>query len=82
MPAAGLDLSSSSTGYAGLVNVPSTQCTPTKMRVLPGNSNSSYLINKLTGLNMCFGSKMPKTGTLSQAEIDTVRAWIDSGAGP
>jgi hypothetical protein len=52
------------------------------MRVLPGNSNSSYLINKLTGLNMCFGSKMPKFGSLSPTEIDTVRAWIDSGAGP
>jgi hypothetical protein len=80
MPAEGLNLSTSSTGYAGLVNVASNQCTQMK-RVLPSNSNSSYLINKLTGLNMCFGSKMPKTGTLSQAELDTVRAWIDSGAG-
>ena len=81
MPAEGLNLSSSSTGYAGLVNVSSTECT-TKKRVLPGDSNNSYLINKLTGLNMCFGSKMPKTGSMSQAQIDTIRAWIDSGAGP
>jgi len=81
MPAEGLNLSSSSTGYAGLVNVSSTECT-TKKRVLPGDSANSYLMNKLTGLNMCFGSKMPKTGSISQAQLDTIQAWIDSGAGP
>jgi hypothetical protein len=80
-PAEGLDFSTSTSGYTGLVNVNSTQCT-TKKRVQPGDVNTSYLFNKLTGVGMCFGSQMPKGSSLTAAELDTVRAWIESGAMP
>jgi hypothetical protein len=37
---------------------------------------------KLTGVGMCSGSMMPKAGGLTTAQIDTFRAWMDSGANP
>lgn len=81
-PAEGLVLSSATSGYAGLVNVSSTECT-SKVRVKPGDTTASYLINKLTGSGMCTGSRMPKMGTgLTTAELNTVRAWILGGAAP
>ncbi len=62
-------LSSATAGYAGLVNVSSTECT-SKVRVKPGDTTASYLINKLTGSGMCTGSRMPKMGTgLTTAEL-------------
>lgn len=81
-PAEGLDLSSASAGYADLVDRPSTQCT-TRLLVKRTDVAGSYLVNKLLGAGMCFGSQMPKAGGgLSAAELDTVRAWILSNASP
>lgn len=81
-PAQGLNLSNSSTAYAALVDVPSTQCSG-RLQVKPGDPGASYLVAKLTGVGMCAGSIMPKTGAkLSAAQIDEVRAWIGSGAAP
>ena len=47
--------------------------------VVPSNVASSYLMNKLTGVDIC-GAKMPKTGTISTANVDKIRTWICSGA--
>jgi len=81
-PAEGLDFSTSSTGYAGLVNVASTQCSG-KKRVAPNDLANSYLWNKLTGAGLCFGTQMPKAGSsLPQSALDTVQAWINTGAKP
>lgn len=81
-PAEGLDLSTTATGYALLVNIASGQCT-TRKRVVPNDVAGSYLVNKLTGSGMCFGSAMPKAGGgLTQSELDIVRAWILSNAAP
>jgi hypothetical protein len=80
--AEGLDLSSESKAYSDLVGVNASQCGSRK-RVAPGDPDASYLINKVTGIGMCFGSKMPKTGSgLSSAQVDELRAWIGSGADP
>lgn len=80
-PAEGLDFTTSSSGYSGLVNKASTQCTTTKLRVKPNDLAGSYLWNKLLGSGMCSGSQMPKAGvSLTQAQLDTVRAWILTGA--
>ena len=77
----GLDLSSPTRAYAGLVGVDAEQCNTAKSRVAAGNAAGSYLINKLTGVGMCSGSIMPKAdGALSQAQLDTIRAWIATGA--
>lgn len=81
-PAEGLDLSTASVGYSMLVNINSGQCA-TRKRVTPNDVAASYLINKLTGSGMCFGSAMPKAGGgLTQGELDIVRAWILSNAAP
>jgi hypothetical protein len=65
--------------YAELVNVAST-CNGRKY-VAPGSPETSYLINKVSGVGMCSGSVMPKMGSeLSQSQIDLIRAWICQGA--
>jgi hypothetical protein len=82
-PPAGLNLSSVSTAYANLVGVAATECSPSKLRVAAGSPSTSYIINKLTGTGLCSGVRMPKgRAALSSTQIDTVRAWIGSGAGP
>jgi hypothetical protein len=81
-PAEGLDLSTAAVGFAELLNVNSAQCTA-KKRVAPLDLSGSYLLNKLTGSGMCFGSQMPKGGGgPTTQELDTIRAWILSGAAP
>jgi hypothetical protein len=38
-------------------------------------------MNKLMGVNLCFGSQMPKAGvSLAQQELDAIGAWICGGA--
>ncbi len=79
-PAASLDLSTDPVAYGALVNQPSTQCASVLL-VKPGDIAGSYLVNKLTGSGMCSGSLMPKGGTaFTSTQVDTVRAWIASGA--
>lgn len=81
-PAEGLNLSTVALGFGQLVNITSSQCAARK-RVVPNDLTASYLVNKLTGSGMCFGSAMPKAGGgLTQSELDIVRAWILSNAAP
>ena len=52
-------------------------------RVLPGDSTLSYLMHKLDGTQAevgGFGGQMPAGGTLSDADRELIRAWIDAGA--
>jgi len=53
-------------------------------RVDPRAPDNSFLIVKLTQPSSAtFGSRMPLIGTpLSEAEIESVRAWIEAGAEP
>lgn len=76
----GLDLRAGE-GWAALVDVAASQCGD-RMLVDPGNPDGSYLIDKLQGVDMCFGTQMPKMGSLSAAEIDLVSRWICHGAAP
>ena len=73
----GLNLSSS-TSYSELVNVAS-QGWPAFMRVKPGDSMNSVLHKKIVG-NSSFGERMPKGGSLSQADEQKIKTWIDNGA--
>jgi len=67
-----------SASYDSLVNVP-TDCG--RVRVVPGSPSTSYLINKLTGVNICTGTQMPARGTsLPSSQIDLIRSWICQGA--
>lgn len=80
-PKEGLDLSAGAL-HANTVRVPSAQV-PSLYRVLPSRPDSSYLLLKLEGLAGAvggIGTQMPLGGQLTQAQIDSVRAWILSGA--
>jgi hypothetical protein len=71
----------SGSSYGALVGAASTQCGDGRPLVTAGDPSSSYLLNKLTGVDMCSGSLMPKgAGTLQQAQLDAVAAWICAGA--
>jgi hypothetical protein len=76
-PSEGLDLSSEAGAESALVGVEASQCSDGRLLTDPGDPANSYIIQKLTGVGMCSGSRMPKSGGgLSAAEIDTIRAWI------
>ncbi|MDC0235013.1 hypothetical protein OAK09_01580 [Candidatus Marinimicrobia bacterium] len=64
--------------YSQLVNVASKGW-PAFMRVKPGDSMNSVLHQKIVG-NSSFGDRMPKGGTLSQADEQKIKTWIDNGA--
>jgi hypothetical protein len=62
--------------FGTLVNVNSAYGRP---RVAPGNANNSTLYLKVTGTGD--GQRMPVLGLpLSQAETDSIAAWINRGA--
>jgi len=78
-PKEGLDLSPGA-AYGNLVGVPSGQCGGRPL-VAPGDPAGSYLMDKLLGVDLCFGTRMPKAdSTLPQAQLDAIGAWICQGA--
>jgi hypothetical protein len=79
MPKADLDLSTGN-AYQAIVNVATTQCNDGRLRVLPGQPSQSYVIDKMMGVDLCFGTKMPKLGMLGSGSIETVSNWICAGA--
>jgi hypothetical protein len=79
MPQEGMNLSSGS-AYASLVNVTANQCNDSRKRALPGNPTDSYIMDKLMGVDLCFGTQMPKLGMITTAEQQTISNWICAGA--
>lgn len=84
-----LDLSTRETSFSGLVGVESVQerCgtsadQPCGLRVSAGDPDSSYLINKLSGVGLSFATDpMPRNAEpLTEEEIDAIRQWIQDGA--
>ena len=67
--------------YSQLVNVASSGKAGA-IRVLPGNADASYLIQKLEGAPGIVGERMPRTTGpfLTPGQIQIIRAWIDQGA--
>ncbi len=78
---AGLELSSVEVSESELIDVASTQV-PSRLRVDPGNSSDSYLMDKLLGENLApMTNRMPiGPMPLCDARIDAVEQWIDDGA--
>jgi hypothetical protein len=69
---------SAGVSYNNIVNVMSFN--PPFPYVYPARSDSSYLINKIRGINMQ-GERMPlNRPALSETVIDSIAAWIDRGA--
>jgi uncharacterized protein (TIGR03118 family) len=76
-----MNLSNATASFAALINVTSLEVGTLK-RVLPGDPNNSYIVQKLEG-TQAVGVRMPATGVfLDQPTIDKVRAWIQAGAAP
>jgi hypothetical protein len=76
--AAQLDLTAGN-AHAELVDVPAFQCS--RSRVVAGDLDQSYLVNKLTGVDMCSGTLMPKADMrLSDSELEIIFVWICAGA--
>jgi len=68
--------------FASIVGVASLeQTSPPLLRIKPGDPDNSYLVQKVEGLAGIMGVRMPKGGTpLTQAQIDSIRAWVSAGA--
>ena len=77
-----LDMSSQATAFMNLVGQKATMaaCGGASMRVVAGSSATSVLYAKVN-TTTC-GNRMPSgKAALSAANIATIKAWIDSGAG-
>ena len=79
-PSGGLNLKSG-TAFASLVGVASSQQAGS-VRVIAGNPNGSYLIQKLEGAAGIAGSRMPRNGPpfLTDAQVKFIRDWITAGS--
>jgi hypothetical protein len=76
--AAGLDLKNGA--YEHLVNAKSMQV-PSKMRVVPGDPDASYLMEKLTAVKPTVGQRMPPmSDPIPDEELEAIRDWIAGGA--
>jgi hypothetical protein len=53
---------------------------PGRLRVAPGDPDSSYLLEKIERATPTSGKRMPPEQPLDPRDIDTVRAWILQGA--
>jgi len=61
-----------------LVNIPAQG--ESRVRVVPGDPQNSYLVIKLEG-RQSFGSRMPEGGTpLDNIDLGNIRNWITQGA--
>lgn len=85
LPASELDLSTAAASGSNLVSVNSVQV-PESLRVAPNDSNASYLMNKILGVDMALGTvRMPQNDSgfvLCEPQVNAIRQWIDAGAAP
>jgi len=67
--------------YASLVSQPSSG-KPGAVRVIPGDPDNSYLVQKLEGTPGIVGQRMPRTGGpyLTPGQMLVIRRWIQLGA--
>src|SRR2546425_8033626 len=65
--------------YGNLINVPSPRDS-NLIRVVPGDPDASFLIQKLQG-TQTLGNRMPDGGPyLTTATVNVIRQWIQDGA--
>ena len=67
--------------YGNLVNRTSG-AKPGAVRVIPGDPDNSYLVQKLEGAPGIVGQRMPRTSGpfLTDGQIRIIRRWIEQGA--
>ncbi|WP_437566079.1 hypothetical protein [Sorangium sp. So ce542] len=80
-PAGGLDLRTAA-AVSSMVNQDAGSCSSEKALVVPFMPSSSYLMNKLKGVDLCNPDefRMPLGTPLPDAEIKTLNDWICAGA--
>jgi hypothetical protein len=65
-----------------LINVPAPR-NANLIRVVPGDPDASFLIQKLQGIDGLLGDRMPDGGPyLSTATVNVIRQWVQDGAPP
>lgn len=79
-PSGGLNLNRD-VAYDQLVNFAS-RGKPTATRVVPGNADGSYLVQKLEGASGIVGRRMPFAGApfLTDGQMTILKRWIATGA--
>ena len=79
-PASGMNLATGFS-YNDLVNR-SSVAKPGAIRVIPGDPDNSYLVQKIEGTPGIVGMRMPRTGGpyLTPGQITVIRRWIAEGA--
>ena len=79
-PSGGLNLRAE-VAYASLVGVASRGKTGA-VRVIPGDADNSYIIQKLEGRSGIVGERMPRTGGpyLTEGQMTIIKRWIATGA--
>jgi hypothetical protein len=79
-PSGGLNLNHD-VAYDQLVNIAS-RGKPSAVRVMPGNPDGSYLVQKLDGASGIVGRRMPFSGEpfLTDGQMLILRRWIALGA--
>ena len=79
-PSGGLNLNHD-VAYDQIVNVP-VRGKPGAIRVIPGDPDNSYLVQKLEGSSAIVGRRMPSNGPpyLTDGQILILRRWIAIGA--
>jgi hypothetical protein len=65
--------------HATLVGHASTEV-PQRSRVVPGDPDASYLLEKLESDKPVMGERMPPGQPLSGGQIAAIRQWIQNGA--
>jgi cytochrome c peroxidase len=71
---------SGSGAYAELVNAPSSRKAGAT-RVIPGDPDASYMVQKIEGAPGIVGARMPLNGPfLSSGQVTIIRRWIEQGA--
>ena len=79
----GLDLTSGAS-FAGLVGIRTSQDPQTapRWRVMAGEPDSSYLVQKVVSSSPKSGTRMPQDGPpfLSDGEVELIERWIEEGA--
>ena len=77
--ASGLAMPDEAAALASLVNVASPKCEGA-LRVVPGDADASLLVMVLEGTSTCIKPMPLGRDPLTEADLDAIRAWIDSGA--
>jgi hypothetical protein len=79
-PSGGLNLRHE-VAYAALVGVESRNKAGA-VRVIAGDADNSYIVQKLEGRSGIVGERMPRTGGpyLSEGQMTIIKRWIETGA--